>query len=118
MKRLLIIGPWTERAACKDMDPDIFFLAEDERYKPGRFDEAMRTCRGCPVRFDCGNYATAGKERWGIWAMQDRGEKKHADREQAVQGAGVPLPGDEAEEVLRLPLAGRAAGGRPDECSA
>lgn len=123
MKRLLIIGPWTERSACQGEDPDLFFLREGEVYKPGRFDEAQRICGGCPVRFDCDTYATRAKEKWGVWAQKDRGEAKHAERAakaeaEALSRAGLPVPGDEAEAELRLALAGQATGGRPDAMGA
>lgn len=123
MKRLLNIGSWTERSACQDKDPDLFFLREGEVYKPGRFDEAQEICRTCPVRFDCDSYATRAKERWGVWALRDRGEAKHAERAakaeaEALSRGELPVPGDEAEAELRLALAGPAAGGRPDAMGA
>jgi len=88
-------GEWQREAECRDKEPDLFFLAEDERYKPGRFDEAMETCARCPVSGRCDDYAVRSKQRWGIWARQDRGEQKHAQRvaneeAKALQDAGTP----------------------------
>jgi WhiB family redox-sensing transcriptional regulator len=121
VKRLLIIGAWTERSACQNEDPDLFFLKEGEVYKPGRFDEAQRICGGCPVRYDCDTYATRAKEKWGVWAQRDRGEAKHAERAakaEALLRDIMSVPGDEGEAEVRMALAGPAAGGRPDERSA
>ena len=39
---------WTERAACRGMDPNIFFPGEYEPYGPAR-----EVCRRCEVIGDC-----------------------------------------------------------------
>lgn len=39
---------WTERAACRDMDPNIFFPGEYEPYGPAR-----EVCRRCEVIGEC-----------------------------------------------------------------
>ncbi len=42
---------WLERAACKEMDPDLFFL---EARFASQMEPRLRTvCGGCPVRRDC-----------------------------------------------------------------
>jgi WhiB family redox-sensing transcriptional regulator len=40
---------WRWFAACKGMDPDIFFAGKG----PGANDHARTICGGCPVRADC-----------------------------------------------------------------
>lgn len=128
-RRILDIGPWTEDAACRDKDPNLFFLEEGEVYRVGRFDEAREICRTCIVRFDCDTYATQSKEKWGVWAQRDRGEKKHAERvareeeERAeersrVLGVDVHLPGGPAAAEVRVALAGESAGSGTDRRSA
>ena len=39
---------WTEHAACRGMDPDIFFPTEGDTYA-----RARAICDGCEVRDDC-----------------------------------------------------------------
>lgn len=114
---------WIRKAACGGEPVEVFFLADRERYKPGRFDRAEEICAECPVRSRCDNYATRRKERWGVWAAKDRGEAKHAQRvaneeAKALQDAGLPAPGDEGPPGLRVALADEAAGGRPDALGA
>lgn len=41
---------WTDAAACRDTNPDLFFPGEHEY---GTAVEAKRICAGCPVRQDC-----------------------------------------------------------------
>jgi len=114
---------WKLEAECGSADPLLFELADRERWKPGRFDEAAEYCSRCPVLRECDEYATRGKEKWGFWALRDRGEAKHEQRianaeAKALREAGLPVPGDEGEAVVRLALADEATGGRPDRRSA
>lgn len=51
---------WWEDAACRGLDPDIFF---PEKYDSGR--DAKKVCAVCPVRVDC--LADGLYERDGIW---------------------------------------------------
>ncbi len=55
-------GDWATRAACRGLDPDLFF---PERGEPTR--EARTVCNQCPVRVDCLNYALDNNERFGMW---------------------------------------------------
>lgn len=114
---------WIRDAACGEEPVKTFFLVKDERYKPGRFDRAFQICQECPVLRECDDFATRTKEKWGVWGGKDRGEAKYAQRianaeAKALRNAGLPVPGDEAEEVVRLALVGEAAGGRPDALGA
>jgi hypothetical protein len=60
-------------AACRDVDPDLFFPVEDEtaaaRY--GRKAKVMAVCAGCPVRARCYQAAAGRREPWGIWGGVD-----------------------------------------------
>lgn len=114
---------WKVDAECGTADPLLFELEDREHWKPGRFDEAAEYCRRCPVLAQCDEYATLGKEKWGFWALKDRGEAKHAQRianaeAKALREAGLRDPGDEGEAVVWLALADEAAGGRPDALGA
>lgn len=55
---------WKDQAACRGMDPDVFF--------PGRGDragvvKAKQICAGCPVVEECREYAFARGEKHGIY---------------------------------------------------
>ena len=54
---------WQNHAACKDMDPELFFLDN-----PNDNCEAMITCREqCPVRMECLVFAIEHKIEHGVW---------------------------------------------------
>ena len=71
---------WRVLAACKGSwdlffsrdpapDADLRVFAAAEKARAG---EAVRICRYCPVTAECGEAAGAQRERWGIWAGEDR----------------------------------------------
>jgi len=53
---------WRDLAACKGMDPDIFFLKRDQG---GRNGAAKAVCAGCPVSEEC--LEVGANELSGIW---------------------------------------------------
>lgn len=71
------IGPWAARARCADVDPEVFFPPGDD---PAT--EARRTCRQCPVRDDCLEYALDAGEQYGIWGGLDPAERRNLRRRQ------------------------------------
>ncbi len=58
---------WHEQAACRGAGPDLFF-------DPSRFDEARRTCVGCPVLDRCGEQGR--QEMFGLWGANPAGVKR------------------------------------------
>ncbi|MFI8106596.1 WhiB family transcriptional regulator [Streptomyces sp. NPDC086023] len=56
------IGDWTDAAACSGMDVEAFYVQGTARSAL-----ALTTCRGCPVRDACREYAESNKEAFGIW---------------------------------------------------
>lgn len=69
---------WQLSAACRDVDPTMFFFADNERGQPRakRERSAKRVCRQCPVRAECLNYALEARERHGIWGGYTEDERK------------------------------------------
>ncbi|MDP8957852.1 MAG: WhiB family transcriptional regulator [Actinomycetota bacterium] len=53
---------WVFRAACRGMDPTMFFPGADEEGE-----EALAVCRACSVQEECLEYALQARERYGIW---------------------------------------------------
>jgi len=58
--------PWQKKAACLQVDPDIFF-PDNGGGGSIQAQEAKAVCRRCPVRRDCRAYALAHGEDIGIW---------------------------------------------------
>lgn len=57
---------WREQAKCKDLPPD----QADKLFFPGaggKSNSAKKFCSDCPVRLECTDSATLGKEEFGYW---------------------------------------------------
>jgi WhiB family transcriptional regulator, redox-sensing transcriptional regulator len=78
--RLVERQPWMQSAACKGMDPDLFF--GDGRERDG-YRDAISVCSGCPVIAECGMYGR--DERFGVW--------------------GATIPAERSPRAQRLPPA-------------
>jgi WhiB family transcriptional regulator, redox-sensing transcriptional regulator len=53
---------WRERAACRELGPELFFPGIGVTAKAGK-----KVCRRCPVTEECLNYAVSTDTRDGIW---------------------------------------------------
>lgn len=68
---------WMAGAACRGLDPELFFTAR------GANDDhaaAKAICRGCPVVTACLGYALASNEKYGIWGGMDEPERRRTRR--------------------------------------
>lgn len=66
---------WRQRAACRGVDPDVFYPISDEDAE-----EAKSICRECPVREACLEYALANRERDGVWGGATERERRRIIR--------------------------------------
>lgn len=66
---------WMGRAACKGMDPDLFFPDRGESTK-----EAKALCLGCPVVKECLDYAVRNREKQGIWGGTSERQRRRLRR--------------------------------------
>lgn len=81
---------WQDRAACKGMDPTIFFGPEHTevvKEKRDREEAAKQVCRTCPVNRECLEHALNSKEAYGIWGGLTELERKALLRRRASSGA-------------------------------
>lgn len=67
---------WRQRAACRGVDPDVFYPVSDEEAE-----EAKAICRVCPVRESCLEYALANRERDGVWGGATERERRRLIRQ-------------------------------------
>lgn len=74
--------PWMTHAACKGMDPDLFFPAQGGPVGPAR-----DVCRDCPVRAECLDYSlephglASQGEKFGIWGGVTERERRRLRRQ-------------------------------------
>lgn len=67
---------WRQRAACRGVDPDIFYPVTDEDA-----DEARSICRGCDVHEACLEWALQTRERDGVWGGATERERRRMIRQ-------------------------------------
>jgi WhiB family transcriptional regulator, redox-sensing transcriptional regulator len=67
---------WRQRAACRGVDPDIFYPASEEEAEA-----AKAVCAVCPVREPCLEYALANRERDGVWGGATERERRRLVRQ-------------------------------------
>ena len=53
---------WTLEAACRGLDPNIFYPERGASLEP-----AKKICASCPVRIECAQYAIDNGDKYGIW---------------------------------------------------
>jgi WhiB family redox-sensing transcriptional regulator len=64
-------GEWLARAACRGMDPELFFPDRGESTE-----QAKAVCAACPVRAECLDHALTNVERFGIWGGLSERERR------------------------------------------
>lgn len=67
--------PWNSRAACRGLDPLIFFPATDEEAG-----SAKSVCNACAVRESCLEHALGVREREGVWGGCTESERRRIIR--------------------------------------
>lgn len=67
---------WRQRAACRGIDPSIFYPATDEEA-----DEAKGICASCPVRQTCLEHSLTSREREGVWGGLTERERRRLVRQ-------------------------------------
>jgi WhiB family transcriptional regulator, redox-sensing transcriptional regulator len=64
--------PWMYDGLCAQVDPDLWYPD-----KGGSTGDAKRICAGCPVKFECLEYALDHAERHGVWGgLSERQRRK------------------------------------------
>ncbi len=66
---------WRERAACRGVDPDIFYPFSDEEA-----DDAKAICALCPVQQACLEWALTNRESDGVWGGATERERRRIIR--------------------------------------
>lgn len=67
---------WRQRAACRGVDPDIFYPVSDDEAEA-----AKAICAQCTVREACLEYALANRERDGVWGGATERERRRIVRQ-------------------------------------
>lgn len=67
---------WRQHAACRGVDPDVFYPSSDEEA-----DAAKSVCAVCPVQQTCLEFALTNRERDGVWGGATERERRRLVRQ-------------------------------------
>jgi WhiB family redox-sensing transcriptional regulator len=67
---------WRQHAACRGVDPDIFYPISEEEAE-----EAKAICASCAVCETCLEYALGNRERDGVWGGATERERRRMIRQ-------------------------------------
>jgi WhiB family redox-sensing transcriptional regulator len=67
---------WTRRAACLDLDPELFFPISQEGPSQSQVQRAKDVCGGCPVQEACLDYALSTRQAYGVWGGTDPEQRR------------------------------------------
>lgn len=66
---------WRQRAACRGVDPDIFYPVTDEEAE-----DAKAICRTCQAQEACLEWALSTREKEGVWGGATERERRRIIR--------------------------------------
>ena len=74
---LMDLWDWQSQAACRDVNPELFFSPESERgvRKRAREMVAKSLCGNCPVQPECRQPALSVGEPYGVWGGTTESER-------------------------------------------
>jgi WhiB family redox-sensing transcriptional regulator len=67
---------WRDHAACRDMDPDLFFPMGTSGASLLQIDQAKQICRTCPVHGPCLRWALDSGDA-GVWGGTTEDERRN-----------------------------------------
>ncbi len=70
--------PWRSKAACKGLDPQIFYPYTDDEEDA---EPAKAVCGVCPVQEMCLEHALGYREKEGIWGGATERERRRIIRQ-------------------------------------
>jgi WhiB family redox-sensing transcriptional regulator len=70
--------PWRSSAACRGLDPQLFYPVTDEEHDAA---PAKAVCAVCPVREPCLDHALGSREKEGVWGGATERERRRIIRQ-------------------------------------
>lgn len=67
---------WRRAAACKDVDPDLFFPVGVTGPAIEHIAAAKSVCAACPVKAPCLEFALTTNQEYGIWGGASEEERR------------------------------------------
>ena len=67
---------WRDRAACRNLEPDVFFPIGVTGVAIEEIRAAKAVCAGCAVRVECLRFALATNQDAGVWGGASEDERR------------------------------------------
>jgi WhiB family transcriptional regulator, redox-sensing transcriptional regulator len=67
---------WRHHAACREVDPELFFPIGNTGPALLQIDEAKQVCRRCPVMEPCLQWAVESGQDAGVWGGMSEDERR------------------------------------------
>jgi WhiB family redox-sensing transcriptional regulator len=93
LRDLLAPPSWHARAACRGVDPEMFFPKQGANQH--QIAKCKAICGACPVRAECLNEALSNFEAWGIFGGMTRDERREEAKRRGLtrpHHGGQPTP--------------------------
>lgn len=75
---------WREQAACRSINPELFFPLSETGLSQHQIREARRVCNGCLVQLTCLTWAAQHSMNEGIWGGRTASERRAMLADQAA----------------------------------
>ncbi|MGH3098835.1 MAG: WhiB family transcriptional regulator [Streptosporangiales bacterium] len=72
---------WRHRAACREVDPELFFPIGNTGPALLQIEEAKAVCRRCPVSEPCLEWALSTGQDAGVWGGMSEDERRALKRQ-------------------------------------
>ena len=107
---------WRRSAACRDVDPKVFFPVGLTGPAIPQIAAAKVICGRCPVRMACLQYALVSYQEFGVWGGYDEEERRNLRRR--WRSLGRPLRIVSGPSPTRIALVGDddSSNGAPEAC--
>lgn len=88
LRPIYVEWEWQNLGACKDLDPEIFFLDHNVRKTLKRKKEqaAIEICKTCPVIQECLSHSLSVPEYYGVWGGKTADQRIAILRKQGFTG--------------------------------
>lgn len=74
------MGEWRDEAACRDVDPELFFPIGHGPAADAQIEAAKAVCRRCPVAEQCLEWALETGQDAGVWGGLAEEERRQLRR--------------------------------------
>lgn len=60
------MNDWRDHAACRDVEPELFYPKAARNGARTMYREPIQVCRTCPVRTECLEWAYTVNDQWAV----------------------------------------------------